>query len=137
MQTSFFQPRTQAAAVWPQIPKLEASQVWSAYLELDRTQWLEPELIEQQQLSQVRTLLGHAVRNVPYYRRLLAAAGLVPDQIQTMADFRRIPILKRRTYQEQFLHMYAGSLPAGTVQTGKASTSGTSGVPVEVFQTNV
>jgi phenylacetate-CoA ligase len=137
LQSSFFLPRAQAAAAWPRIPTPEASQVWSAYLALDRTQWLEPDQIEQQQLAQLRTLLGHAVRNVPYYRRLLAAAGIAPDQIQTMEDFRRIPILARRTYQEEFLQMYAGSLPAGTVQTGKAHTSGTSGVPVEVRQTNV
>jgi phenylacetate-CoA ligase len=106
-------------------------------LELDRTQWLESEQIEQHQLAHVRALLGHAVRNIPYYRRTLAAAGIVPDQIQTMDDFRRIPILHRRTYQELFLHMYAGSLPAGTVQVSKAYTSGTSGVPIEVLQTNV
>jgi len=119
------------------MPTPEASQIWSAYLELDRTQWLDPETIEQQQLAQLRTLLGHAVRNVPYYRRLLTAAGIVPDQIRTLDDFRRIPILQRRTYQEQFLYMYAGVLPAGSVQVSKAHTSGTSGVPVEVLQTNV
>jgi phenylacetate-CoA ligase len=104
---------------------------------LDRTQWLAPEEIVRGQLAQLRTLLAHAARNIPYYRRLLTAAGIVPDQIRSMDDFRRIPILERRTYQEQYLHMYAGSLPAGTVLTGKAHTSGTSGVPIEVQQTNV
>jgi phenylacetate-CoA ligase len=106
------------------------------YLGLERTQWLDHEGIEQWQLGQVRSLLTHCVKNVPYYRRLLAAQGIGPSDIRTMEVFRRIPILERRTYREQFEQMYAGSLPEGTREASKNYTSGTSGVPIEVRQTN-
>jgi phenylacetate-coenzyme A ligase PaaK-like adenylate-forming protein len=111
--------------------------VWAAYLELDRTPWLDPTAIEQGQLGQVRRLLAHCIKNVPYYRELLAAHGIVSDHIRTMDDFRRIPILQRRAYREQFSLMQAGSLPEGTRPTGKIETSRTSGMPIEVLQTNV
>jgi phenylacetate-CoA ligase len=134
---SFFRPRTLPADTWPALPTPAASQVWAAYLQLDRTQWLSHAEIEQLQLAQLRKLVEHAIKNVPYYRRLFAAERITADAIQTMHDFRRIPLLERRTYQEQFLHMSAGSLPEGTARLGVVRTSGTSGVPIEVLQTNV
>jgi len=112
-------------------------QVWSAYLSLDRSQWLDPPEIERQQLEQARSLLAHCYAHVPYYRKLFPAAGIVPDAVHTMDDFRRIPLLSRRTYQEQLASFVAEQLPPGTVATGAVHTSGSSGTPLQVFQTNV
>jgi phenylacetate-CoA ligase len=107
------------------------------FLGLEQTQWLARREIEHLQLVQLRSLLGHCIKNVPYYRRLFAAHGITPDAIQTMQDVRRIPILERRTYREQYSQITAGSLPEGMREAGKAYTSGTSGVPIEVLQTNI
>ena len=132
-----FRLRANAGSVWPPLPTPKASQVWAMYLELCRTQWLSREEIESSQLAQIRGLLAHVIRHVPYYRSLLVAAGIVPEAILTMADFGRIPILERRTYQEHFPEMAAEVLPAGIQQLGKLRTSGTSGMPIDVLQTNV
>ena len=70
------------------------SQLWAAYQELERTQWLDPAEIERLQLAQARTLLRHCADHVPYYRRLLAERGIVPEAVRTPADFRRIPVLR-------------------------------------------
>src|SRR5713226_8873859 len=99
---SFFHLRTITGNTWPPIPGNEISQLWAMYLELERTQWLDPADLEQAQLAQVRTLLAHCAQNVPYYRELLRTAGVTPGDIKTIADFRRIPILQKPTYQEQF-----------------------------------
>jgi phenylacetate-CoA ligase len=107
------------------------------FLGLEQTQWLDRTEIERLQLAQVRSLLAHCVKNVPYYRRLLAAHGIAAESVQTIQDFRRIPILERRTFREQFSQISAGSLPEGIREAGKAYTSGTSGVPIEVLQTNL
>ena len=97
----FFHLRTVPGCRWPPLPDSVFSQVWSAYLELDRTQWLAPAELLQGQLKQVRALVTHCLSNVPYYREVLSAAGIVPAAIQTMDDFRRIPLLPRRVYQEK------------------------------------
>jgi phenylacetate-CoA ligase len=133
----FFHLRAVPGNSWPALPDGKLSQVWAAYQALDRTQWLEPAALERQQLTQVRTLLAHAVNQVPYYRQRFAEAGIFPGSIQTMDDFRRIPLLSRATYQERFADLAAAVLPAGTTAGGETHTSGSSGVPVTVLQTNM
>ncbi len=134
---NFFRPRTIAGNTWPSLPIPRSAQVWAAYLALDRSQWLDPAEIERQQLAQARLLLEHCRQHVPFYTQLFAEAGIVPDKVQTLADFRRIPLLSRRTYQEQCDTFRALQLPAGTFRINEISTSGSSGVPVTVQQTNV
>src|SRR5262245_65204616 len=114
-----------------------ASRLWDAYQGLCRSQWLTPAEVEQTQLAQVRELLAHCLRHVPYYRQVLTDAGVTPDAVRTMDDFRRLPLLRRMTYRDRYSDFQAEVLPAGTVAAGSASTSGTSGVPVQVLQTNV
>jgi phenylacetate-CoA ligase len=132
-----FHLRTLPGYTWPPLADMALSQVWVAYQELDRIQWLPSAEIEQQQLEQVRVLLSHAIAYVPYYRELLPKAGITPGSIQSMADFRRIPLLPRRTYQEKNASFAATRLPAGTVATNTRQTSGSSGTPTTVFQTNL
>jgi len=130
----FFRLRTPPSG--PALPDA-CSGVWSTYLALDRSQWLDPAEIERQQLEQARSLLAHCNAHVPYYREMFRAAGIVPHAVHTMDDFRRIPLLSRRTYQEHFASFVAEKLPPGTLATGDRHTSGSSGTPIQVFQTNV
>ena len=89
---AFFHLRSPAGNVWPAVPAGEVSQLWAAYLELDRTQWLKPAEIEEFQLRQLRALLSHCHDQVPYYRKLLDDAGLSAPSGLSMADFRRLPL---------------------------------------------
>ena len=63
-------------STWPAIPRGDVSQMWSMYLELERTQWLSPADLVERQLEQVRTLLAHCSQQVPYYQDMLRQAGL-------------------------------------------------------------
>src|SRR5579864_6782084 len=134
---SFFQLRTLPGYDWPPLADASLAQVWVAYLELERAQWLTPAELEQGQLEQARLLLAHCITNVPYYREVLPKAGITPGAVQTMTDFRRIPLLLRRTAQERAPDLEAKSLPAGTVATLVRQTSGSSGTPTRVLQTNI
>jgi len=134
---SFFHLRTLPGYSWPALPNAALSQIWVAYLELDRSQWLQPEDLERRQLAQLRTLLSHAAAHVPYYRRVLAEAGITPASIHTSADFRKLPLLSRATCQARQADLVATTLPAGTVATASASTLGTSGTPLQVRKTNI
>lgn len=134
---SFFQLRTLPGYDWPPLADASIAQVWVAYLELERKQWLSQAKLEQKQLEQVRTLLAHCITSVPYYREVLPKAGITPGAVQTMADFRRIPLLSRRTAQENASKLEAVTLPAGTVPTVIRQTSGSSGTPTRILQTNI
>src|SRR5262245_8725216 len=132
----FFQLRSVPGTVWPPVPAAEVSQLWATYQELDRTQWLSPPELEQLQLQQLRALLTHCFHKLPYYRRLLYEAGLSPDRLDSLADFRRLPRLTRELYQAHFADLQARSLPPGTTASRSSYTSGTNGVPIKVLKTN-
>jgi phenylacetate-CoA ligase len=51
--------------------------------------------IEAIRLRRLQALLRYAYRNVPYYRRLFASAGLVPEDIRSVGDLRRLPASSR------------------------------------------
>jgi phenylacetate-CoA ligase len=129
-----FQFRSSPGTAWPALPPERWAGVWSAYCQLDKTQWLDPIEIEQNQLSQVRLVIQHAMANVPYYRKTFS--GIVPEKVQTLSDFRLLPVLSRKTYQERFSEFCAESLPVGQIPTGESSSSGTSGIQVKVLHTN-
>ena len=132
----YFHLRSAPGTVWPPVPAPEVSQLWSAYQTLDRTQWLSPAELEEFQLQQLRALLLHCFHQVPYYRRLLAQSGLSSRPIQSLADYRRLPLLTRELYQAHFTELQARGLPAGITAAGSGHTSGTSGVPIQVLKTN-
>lgn len=133
---AFFHLLSPPGTVWPPVPAPEVSQIWSAYQELDRTQWLSPADLEALQLRQFRVLLEHCSQHVPYYRRLFAEAGLSPSSMQGLADIRRLPLLTRELYQAHFADLQARTLPNGMSAAGGAFTSGTNGVPIKVLKTN-
>jgi len=91
----FFHLRSVPGAAWPPLPAPDISQVWAAYLTLDRTQWLSPPELEALQLRQLHALLLHCFEQVPYYRRVLSEADFPAHPIATVADLRRIPLLTR------------------------------------------
>ena len=88
-------------------------------------------------MTQVRSLLKHCATQVPYYRELFARIGIVPDDIKTMDDFRRLPLLQRHTYQQQLARFQAVTLPPGLHKTQTEQSSGSSGMPIEIQQTNL
>jgi len=129
---SFFQLRSLPGSVWPAVPHPQVSLVWNAYQQLDRTQWMRPEQIEQMQLQQLNALLAHARKNVPYYAGLLHE-----DPITSPEALRKLPVLTRELYQSNFEQIQARALPEGMTAGDKGSfTSGTSGVPIKVLKTN-
>jgi phenylacetate-CoA ligase len=134
---AFFRLRSHAGNRWPTLPDAGLSQVWAAYQQLEHTQWLGPDEIQALQLFQFRSLLGHCVANIPYYRDLFSASGITPASIRDYTEFRKVPLLDRRTCQERSDQLSTEVLPSGTVSLDEDSTSGASGVPVRVLKTNI
>ena len=73
----------------------------------DLTGWLDfwrrprfnPDRIRVFQDERVRRLVEHAWDRIPYYRRLMEAAGLRPADIRTRAALARFPVTRRRDLQ--------------------------------------
>jgi phenylacetate-CoA ligase len=81
------------------------------------------------QLGLLRRLLRHAYMSTSYYRQLFVERDLVPDDIETLADFQRLPLLDRDTVRLTMDERTATAPPRWVI---KKSTSGTTGQPVVV-----
>lgn len=128
-----FPVRTLPGNLWPPLPG-RMNAVWSAYLELCRTEHYSATHLQALQLIQLGALLEHARAHVPYYRSTLPQA---PTRLTSVEEFQAFPLLSRSTYQTRFEEFVASELPSGTQRVGALFTAGSSGVAVTVHQTNM
>jgi phenylacetate-CoA ligase len=97
--------------------------------EMERSQWWTTERIEQFQLERLRTLLIHAQMHVPYYREQFFKIGFDPQQVRSLADLTRLPLLGK-------MEIRAGgdALKSLTARDLKPfSTGGSNGEPLTFF----
>lgn len=100
--------------------------------ELENTQWLSPAEIQALQLDKLRRLLAHAYVNVPFYRKRFDDAGLHPDQIQTLEDYQRVPVLTKDDIRQNLEQLVAANCQRDTLR--RNATGGSTGVPLVFYQ---
>lgn len=104
----------------------------SYYQELRENQWWSPDKIAELQLERLKALLRHAYQNVPYYSQRFAEAGLHPDDIKTLDDLAKLPILTKRDIRENRSELVARHFPQSQVVS--TATSGSTGEPLQFFR---
>lgn len=67
---------------------------------LERSQWWSYERLRDFQNRRLRIIVRYAYAEIPAYRRLFDAAGLIPDDIRTVEDLPKLPITRREEMQE-------------------------------------
>jgi phenylacetate-coenzyme A ligase PaaK-like adenylate-forming protein len=120
-----------AAGTWLRDPAITRNA--PRYLdELRRTQWLSRAQLAQLQLQRLRRLLVHAGDHVGYWRELFQATGLATDDVRTLDDLRRVPILTKSALRE---NIYFDLVSDSSIKRkiAKLTTSGNSGEPLAVF----
>jgi len=69
-----------------------------AYLkELEASQWWPRERLEALQLRRLRDLVTVAYEHTPYWRRVMEEHGIRPEDIRSLEDLRRFPLLEKET----------------------------------------
>ncbi len=121
--------------IWPAIPSPNAAAMLSLQYQLEKNQYMPPEWIEQQQLRQAQQLLQHAVETVPYYQEKIPAC-LAKDSL-TPELWQQIPIMEREDLQEAGNNIISGKRPKGHGQLNKIQTSGSTGMPVTAYGTQI
>src|SRR6476646_8723228 len=85
------------------------------------------------QLDRLRWSLGHAYAHVPHYRKAFDAAGVRPDEVDSLADLARFPFTAKADLRANYpFGMFA--VPREQVVRVHAS-SGTTGKPTVVGYT--
>jgi phenylacetate-CoA ligase len=99
---------------------------------LRESEWWTRDRVQQFQWQELRRLLQHVFASVPYLQRKYSAAGIRLDDIQSWADFRRLPPLTREEINshgpELCSNAYRGKLLPH-------ATGGSTGKPTRFFRT--
>jgi len=84
--------------------------------------------IEAYQNERLARLIRHAYRNVPYYWKIMRERNISPEQIATVADLPRLPVLEREALRREGANLRATNVPNSKVRSDL--TSGSTGTPV-------
>ena len=81
----------------------------------------------------MRRILRHAFENVPFYRQRFERAGLRPDDIQTIEDLAKLPVVTKAEIRADFPYqVIAGNI--GPKRRTFCRTSGSTGKPLDFYR---
>jgi phenylacetate-CoA ligase len=98
------------------------------FAELSRSQWLPLEAMRELQEHKLRRLVRHAYQHVPYYRETLRRLHIAPEDIRTLDDLAKLPLLSKDDIRQ---HLDSGMLSDNHRQDEvlRITTSGSTGEP--------
>jgi phenylacetate-CoA ligase len=99
---------------------------------LQRTQELSASKINALQLEKLHQVISHAYRTVPYYRNIMQARGLRPEDVTTATGIRRLPLLTRAHLARHQPELVSSDADHATLQSN--FSSGSTGVRAEFKQ---
>lgn len=95
---------------------------------LRRNTWLPTSELEKKQLKALRKILKYAYENVAFYHHRFNAAKIKPEDIQSIEDMQKLPILTKRDVQRNLDSMVSKNIRMEMCK--KETTSGTTGTPL-------
>lgn len=100
--------------------------------DMKKSQWLTPKQLKEFQELKLRKLINHAYFHVPFYRDYFDANNLKPEDIRTIEDLVKLPIINKRVVTE---NLYFGMMAdnADKKKMLKVTTSGSTGEPFVVY----
>ena len=75
---------------------------------LKSIEYKSPDELQKLQDEKLRALLLHAYKNVPYYNKILAEAGVVKNEDIILENFHRIPVLTKEIMRREGKNLYSG-----------------------------
>ena len=122
---------------WPSLPDSAGSSMLAVQLQLEKSQWLKPAGLWELQRAQLRLLLEHAVRTVPFYRKRLAPELARLSGSFSLDDYATLPLLTRRDLQTQYSQLRSERVPSAHGRVFEGATSGSTGEPVRFTSTDL
>lgn len=99
--------------------------------DLNETQWDKPDKLKKIEEKKLRALIQHAYDKVPYYHRMFKERHMVPEDVKTIEDLRKLPILTKEDVRNHFSELVA--VNAKDYRYGIGSTSGSTGKPLKFY----
>lgn len=115
---------------WPAISVPHAAAKLALLQQLEQTQWLAPERLQELQLGQLELLLRHAAATVPFYRKRWQGDG-------TARAFIELEPLTGTELQQNYAELKSERIPPEHGRTTELRTSGSTGSPKRVLRTQL
>lgn len=98
---------------------------------LEKSQWWTARKLQEYQNKQLKYLIGHIYKNVPYYHYLFKSLNLDPNDIKTKDDLNKLPILTKEDIRKDPASFLSINIKKNSLI--KHSTSGSSGKVFEYY----
>lgn len=100
--------------------------------EFKRTQFYAESELKAYQESKLKNLISHAYHSVPAYKELFDSRKLIPDDIRTIEDIEKLPIIDKEFIRRNYSKLLS-TTGCGSVFTRR--TGGSTGVPLRIVNT--
>ncbi|MGH8618154.1 MAG: phenylacetate--CoA ligase family protein [Burkholderiales bacterium] len=122
---------------WPALPAPQGAALLALQYQFAQSERLAPAALQAQQFRQLRAVVTHAMKTVPWHRERLAAAGLAPDRDIDPQALRRIPLMTRRDVQAAGNALLSTAIPPDHGRPVEYRTGGSTGEPVSMLGTEL
>ncbi len=104
---------------------------------LEQSQWFSLEEIRKIQEKRLRSLVKHAYETVPYYHRMFRKNELTLNDVRTIDDLTKLPILKREDIRKGFetRSIISSMYEQKVRKRGFKVTGGSTGEPIRFYTT--
>lgn len=99
--------------------------------ELKESQWWSIEQLKELQYERLKCMISYSVKHVPYYRIIFAEYGIVPSQIQTQEDLKKLPKLSKEIIRKESYNLISEEFDIARLR--MESTAGTTGTPLTIW----
>jgi len=84
-------------------------------------------------MRRLKLLLNHAYESVPYYHRVFDVSGVKPEDIRSLGDLSRLPVLRKKDVRSHSGEMMSSKYSLRDLE--ENSTSGSTSIPLRVYRT--
>lgn len=102
------------------------------YQALRRSQFLSRSDLDRYRLYKLQRLIRHSYANTEYYRRRMDEAGISPDEIKSLSDLARMPMLSKADVRSN-LHFDLFAANHNKNEMLRIATSGSTGEPFVIY----
>lgn len=99
---------------------------------LKESQWWPRWKLEQYQIERLRELIKYAYNNVPYYTEVFKKLNLIPEDIKSIKDLRKLPILAKEDVVRNFDKLTSRKINKKYLKL--VQTSGSTGKPMQFYR---
>lgn len=115
----------------PVFQMMSGSKFLSYMKQLRKSQWWTLSELNKLRNKRLRCLINHAYDTVPYYRRLFRQRGLTPQDIRTVEDLVKLPVMTKDIIRRNFDELVSRKIPKGKVKL--RATGGSTGEPLNFY----